>query len=596
MPSLTAAPRRPGRRGWLRAGLLLLPWAGLAGAPLEAADDDLEPRPPWVFFTTPDDEAARAIDLAVENGFGDLNKAVTARELLVRRFGLWSVPRLAAEVEAQRNDSGVLNATLTTIALREALGPAPALLPLLKPLIDAARHTEPWRRAAAVLALGAFHGPEGLGEPRRYADRTQVTDPVVEARRLLEGEGYTLLESYLQDPNAPVRVAAYLALAKSGGRAARERVDRGAPARDVAVEPRMARLVALGLMGVAGVAEFDEERFLQALGDEETRVRAAAALGAALQAVSDAPPPWTRAPDRLLRAFSAAALSTGKADTAEVVFARGCLAALRQRPDEWSALLALATEPQISLEVAQAAAQVLLACDDAPLRSRALTHLQGNRRALSEPVVASFLLRAGYDATPEGVRACREWLGNPSLGPASDRDWDVRWHAVVGLLRALAEGRVAGAETRKAAVEALEAAVEKGLHRDTPLLPPLAELLRAQRPLLLASPDHRLAERDVRAIEALLHCRHGLLARDLRDSAVQRANGLLRDGMLLLGSMRALRPGPDREKDKDGSSKRFVERYLTAWPYLSRLDLLADRGRRPPEALRFDRPEKVLDR
>lgn len=558
------------------------------------AEEDLEPRPPWIFFSQPDEETARLIDGLFENSFGDLNKAVTARDLLVRRFGVWSVPRIKAELDAAQNDSGVLNATLTVIALRGAVGPAPELLPLVKPLVEAARHSEPWRRTAAALALGAFHGPDGLGYPRRYADQTQVGDPVVDARRVLEVQGLTLLEALLQDPNAPVRVAAYLALGRTGGARARARIESGAPASDAAVEPRMARYVALGLLPVPPVGDYDDGHFLQGLGDEETRVRAAAALGAGLQALCDAPPPWTATPERLLRAFGTAAMVTGKSDTAEALFTRGCLAWLRQRPDEWAEILAAATEPLASLEVAQAAAQVLLWCEEPSLRARALSQLTGNRRALSEPVLASFLLRAGYDGTLEGVHACREWLGNPSLGPASERDWDVRWHAAIGLLRALSAGRLATPDARRAALEALEAAVEKGLHRDTPLLAPLANLLRKQRPLVLASPDYRLPEEEVHVVEGAVRCRYGLLARDLRGAAIERANAMVRDGMFQMGSLRALKPGVER--DKEGSSKRFVERYLSAWPYLSHLDLLAGRGRRPPEALRYDLPEKVLNR
>lgn len=599
LPSLPdRRPIPPGRRGGRRrlwALSLSVLAAALSGGRAQAdSEEDLEPRPPWVFFTQPDEEAARLIDGLFENSFGDLNKAVTARDLLVRRFGVWSVPRLKAELDAAQNDSGVLNATLTVIALRGAVGPAPELLPLIKPLVEAARHTEPWRRAAAALALGAFHGPDGLGYPRRYADQTHGSDPLVGARRVLEGEGLTLLEALLQDPNAPVRVAAYLALGRTGGARARARLETGAPARDAAVEPRMARYVALGLLPLPLVGDYDDSHFLRGLGDEETRVRAGAALGAALQALSDAPPPWTATPERVLRAFGTAAMSTGKSDTAEALFARGCLAWLRQRPDEWAEILGAATEPLASLEVAQAAAQVLLWCEEPALRARALGQLTGNRRALSEPVLASFLLRAGYDGSPEGVRACREWLGNPSLGPASERDWDVRWHAAIGLLRAFSAGRIAGPETRKAALEALDVALEKGLRRDTPLFGPLSDLLRKQRPLLLASPDHRLPEEEVRAVEASVRCRYGLLAHDLRGAAIERANTMVRDGMFQVGSLRALKPGAER--DKEGSSKRFFERFLSAWPYLSRLDLQAGRGRRPPEALRYDLPEKVLNR
>ena len=44
------------------------------------------------------------------------------------------------------------------------------------------------------------------------------------------------------------------------------------------------------------------------------------------------------------------------------------------------------------------------------------------------------------------------------------------------------------------------------------------------------------------------------------------------------------------------SGNPILQRYLAAWPYLSRLDLLQDRGRRPAPALAFDDPTMVLDR
>lgn len=575
--------------------LLLLPPAW--GAALAGAEGELEPTPPWVFFPTPDEDSARVIDVLVENSFADLNKVVEARALLVRRFGVWSAPRLAQELNAANNEPAVLNAALTVIALRSRVGPAPELAPLVRPLIATARAPEPWRRLAAVLALGAFRGPEGLGRPRRRPDPLVALDALVEARSAFENEALPLLADALRDDNAPVRVAAALALGKTGGAVRRAQLLLSGLPRDAAVEPRMAVLLALGLLSVGG--DFDQDRFVEGLADVETRIRAAAALGSALQVVCDAPPPWTDAPTRLLRALASAPVSSGKDDAAQALFARGCLAWKGQSGDLWEEVLSAATAADVSRAVAVAGAQALLACDDPSVRARALAQITGNARALQAPVLASLLLRAGSDGSLEGVKACRHWLTNPGLAPRADRTNDVRWHACIGLLRALAEGRLSDPQARALALGALEAAVDRGLERDAPLVAPLAELLRAQRPLLEASPDLRLPEEALRSVEAACPCPFGLLVRDLGTAAVARANAMIYEDLYGLADLRGLAPARDkdgREKDKDGSSKRFLQRHLAAWPYLTRLDLLAERGRRPAPALAFDDPAMVLDR
>jgi hypothetical protein len=244
--------------------------------------------------------------------------------------------------------------------------------------------------------------------------------------------------------------------------------------------------------------------------------------------------------------------------------------------------------------VATAAAQVLVWCPDRTIHARMLQQLTTNTKALKHPVQAAFLLRAGWDATPEGVRACRDWLANAAKDPRADRDWDPRWHACLGLLGALAEGRPADPAERREVVAALEAAVERGLHREAPILPELANVLRTHKTVLLTNPGSRLPEAALRAVEAVVRCRHHLLNADLRDTAVARANAMVFDVIFDLGAMRPLAAG--KEKDKDGSAKRYLEKYLAAWPYLNRLDVLVERGRRPPPTLTFDDPAKVLDR
>jgi hypothetical protein len=571
------------------AVLLALP--GLAPVRAHAGEENLEPRPPWIFFTTPDEETARAIDALVNNSFADYNKIVGARDLLVRRYGAWSVDRLYHELIGATNQPALLNSILTVAALRGRMGAAPELAVFVRPLIELARSNEEWRRAAALLALGSFHGPDGVGRPRQRVDKLIPSDDVAEARRLFEQEGLPIMWSALRDGNLQVRASAALALGKTGGNEARRSLIEGQPPKkDASVPPRMAVMLGLGLLS-SPEAGNDLERFVEAISDSDRRIRAAAALGAALQVVSESPAPWTESPEPLLRKLASSDVSEQKEDAAEAVFAQGCLAWLRQRPDLWEDVLSAAVTG--ADQVVEAADQVLVWCEDTTVRARMLQQLTTNTAALKDPTVAAFLLCAGSDAGAEGVKACRSWLGKPARTPRADKDWDPRWHACVGLLRALAAGRPDDGALRREVLEALDDAVSRGLDRDAPLLPLLAELLRAHRGVL-ARPNNKLPEEALRAVESGVRCRYGLLNHDLVDTAVARANAMIRDEVYLLANLRGLKA--DTEKDKDGGAKRIFDAYLRMWPYLSRLDLRSERGRRPAPTLQFDDPAKVLDR
>jgi hypothetical protein len=242
--------------------------------------------------------------------------------------------------------------------------------------------------------------------------------------------------------------------------------------------------------------------------------------------------------------------------------------------------------------VAVAAAQVLVWCEDATLRARILQQLTANTAALRDPAIAAFLLCAGRDANAEGLRACRTWFSKPARTPRADKDWDPRWHACLGILRALAVGQPDDGQLRREALEALQEAADRGLDREAPLLPLLTELLRARKGEL-ARPNTRLPEDALRAIEAKVICKYGLLHRDLVAAAVARANAMVHGELFLLAGVRGLKGD---EKDKEGGAKRIFDAYLRAWPYLTRLDLRTDRGRRPAPTLQFDDPAKVLDR
>jgi hypothetical protein len=316
-------------------------------------------------------------------------------------------------------------------------------------------------------------------------------------------------------------------------------------------------------------------------------------VGGALQTVSDRPPAWTSEPTHWLRALAGVEAKPGR-DAPEAVFARGCMAWKAQRADLWEQVLETAVTTG-SAEAAAAAAQTLVWCEDPAIRAKCLAQLVENPRALEAPVLASFLLRAGWDASAEGVRACRTWLGNPALQPRAERDQDVRFHACVGLLRALHEGRFSDVAARTQALDALDAAVDRGLDRESRVLARL-QALAAERSALRADAARRLPADALAAVEAACDCRHGLMARDIRDAAVMRANALVYDEVFGLAALKPLGGGGAREKDKDGSAKRFLQRHLAAWPYLSRLDLLEDRGRRPALTLVYDDPAMAIDR
>lgn len=585
---------------WALPRVLLLCGLALLAAPSRpaGADEDLwQPVPPWVFFREPDEEAAAALERMVENTFADLNLVVESRERMVRRYGAWSVPRLARELTQAINEPGMINAALTAAALRMHLGPAPELAPLVRPLLATGRSVEEWRRFCALLALGTFAGPEGVGLPRRRADPLVAHDPVAEARRLLEVESLDLLRGALRDQSWPVRCAAAFALAKTGGARAASVLRQEGPVADAAVGPRMAVLLSRGFLAVGGA--HDQDLFVEGLADGERLVRAAAALGAALQVACDHPPAWVDAPGRLLRALASAAAMTGKEDTAEGAFARGCVAWRARDAALWDELLTQAVAPDVEGQVAVAAAQALVGCDDPAARARALAQLRENARALHPAVLASFLLRAPHDGSLAGVEACEPWLSNGGLTPRAARDWDPRWHAVLGLCRGLCDGSLVEPAPRARAVALLEQAVRRGLHRECALLPVLESALAAHGPALAAGPAARLPASVLALLEQAVPCQHGLVARDLPAMAVARANSMAYVGILDLAGLKPLvgrDPKDSRDRDKDGTARRFVQRFLEPWPYFRRIDLLEERGRRPAPQLAFDDPAKVLDR
>ncbi len=537
---------------------------------------DLEPPPPWVFYPDPDPRTADEISTLLENSYDDLNKVVVARDLFVHRYGLWSVQKHYLVLKREANESRTWNAELTVSALRDTLGNAPQLWPVLEPLVDLADHSaEPYRRAFAALAIGSFHGPSFIPPPPRRKDPLIVRQPETMARRQID-RGIQVLGRLIRDGNKAVEVAAALALAKSGApdaRALLRATDRLSPSPTdqniTSVEGRMATLVAIGLLP----NDRDDALFVQQLHDVDRRIRAAAALAVALQALAEPKPAWVESPERVLRALEGADIRMQLEDGAEATFARGTLALRSQARGEWRALFDLATTPSTKAATKEAAIQCLLFCPEPWLLDQVVESI---RKVDDDVVIAGFLLLLGSAAMPQGIAACEDYLSKQGKPPKAKEDWDVRFYACLGLLRALASGQITDLDLRRRIFEALEQGASRGLARG-PFRDELKDLLEGARRGILESPSYVVDERRVQALADTFVDVPGLLAHDLKDVVVVRLNALLLD----MFNVNNVRPGEPGNRDKSEIPRRFFKEYHQRYPYFSRLDLLADRGRRP---------------
>ncbi len=562
----------------------------LAALPHRArAGDDREPSPPWVFFPKPDDPAAADIEDVIQGSFGDVNKVVEGREALVKRFGLWSLPALAQRVDRDANEPQTWNSALTIGALRRTHGAAPAFWPAVAPLVKLLKaSSETWRAVDAALALGCFYGPEsvpvGLHE--------DPDGPAARARAALT-EGRLALLDALSAEKWEVRAAAALALAKNGGFDVGsqfvERLKKAPPPANPA--PEVANLIALGLLPGS-----DDGRLQRALSDSDTRVRAGAALGIACWATTVAvgtPDSQARfkapALDRALQPTNTSALRMVQKDGAAAVYARGILGLLGSTPGVWADLYRLATAATPEKEVALAAAQALLFCPDPTIVEQMWRLAERGRSgsALEEPVLAAFLVRVGSDGTIDGVKTCAKFLRDRARLPRGRLDYDVRYHATVGLVRALEAGRMDD-DARFEAIGALNDALRGGLLRD-PLEPREGRSFRAVLEKDVMDPwratlPERLPVGSSARLEAVFTDPDALLARDAIDTTVDRLNDEMRDLLGLNNLVKAASgggAGGARVVSRDETAQRFLLRWLDRYPYFTRLDLRRDRGRAP---------------
>ncbi|HVG94445.1 MAG TPA: hypothetical protein VND21_08365 [Planctomycetota bacterium] len=603
-----ADARRPTARKAAYAAAVLLALSLLPGTPRAAGDDDLQPLPPRIFFSQPDEEARREIDELLDNASGDVTKSAEAREILVRRYGLWAVPQLVERIEAGNNEAIVRNAVLTIGSLRRRLGPSQHLWPAIRPLTTLLRKegAEPWRRAFAALALGTFYGPDTA---RRGGGSHEGTEAGAAKAREALVEGNAALVWATSDANATVSIAASIALGKIGGMtASRLRAEHRRSSPPPAVpEAELAELLAIGLM-----PHDEDARLLQALKDEDRRVRAAAALAIACWAVAQggeatgralAAVAATRAAqfDPLLHPAHNSALRPGEWDGAEALFARGALAHVTRRADAWEELYQAALSATEQRPAVAAAQALLFAPQGAPARAR-IAEIVGRTnfaRSVREPVVAGFLVIAGSDGTPAGVRSCRAFLRDKSREPRGRLEYDVRYHAAVALVRALIAGRVPP-EARADAVDALSEAVRVALPRGEgrTFRSALADVVAPFEKQFAADPAARPNPKAPALLEAAFTDPDALLAHDLVDVTVDRLNDAV-EFLFGLDSVSKAASGPPgaRTVSRDDVPLRLLQGWLDAYPYFARGDLLRDRGRvaaRAPDPGR--NPELELDR
>ena len=601
-------PRRPPRRPHLRphrsaraGGLALLVLACGVGVPRVARGDDLEPTAPLLFFAEPDPEGKKEIEDLIDNWFGDVTKAVEARDILVRRHGLTAVPELVRRVESGANVVQTWNSILTLGTLRRTYGPNQWIWPAVRPLIKVLTSSsgEPHGKMFAALALGAFHGPDSV---RRKTDSREGSEEGAQKaqRDLVDAE--KALGEALKDAHAEISVAAALALAKWGGTSAgwrvREFVRAGANAGQV--EPRMALLLAQGMLPVV----FDGEKsdaFHEALRDVETRIRATAALALACVATTEwtasegkAPAPGAPIVSRAL-ALDAdlvfaknTTLRPADRDGAEAVYARGALAVAAARTDVWEDLFALAIGSDTERETAVAASQALLF---APAQSRvraAMADQAGRPRAgtaLKEAVLAAFLVVAGSDGTPEGVRAAKQYLANQGRAPKGRLEYDVRYHAAIGLVRAFIAGRIAPdarAEAAEALTEAARGHLQASTSGERTFRSVLSDYVKPAK-AALAAPDGTLPAETADQLEAVFKEPDALFAHDVVDTTLDRLNDMVITLYGLENLPKAVVLGPDGKRipSKDDQHLRFLLGWVEHAPYFARIDFRRDRGRLP---------------
>lgn len=564
-----------------------------------AEERDLEPLPREVVFTDPG-EGKPALDsptdieirTLIDNAYASLGTVAPARALIVERYGLVAVPALRDILAANNNVTKVWNAALTVGALRDVEGSAIELLPALKPLVKVLGSSgDAHTNAMAALALGSFHYHQGE-LPARYAEadpRGEVMPGIAQSRRRAAEamkDGRRLLASNLDHPLFFFRIAVNFAMAKMGGTEVAEDF--------FATDPEFPNpeLLRANLLTAAFLGAQDAKRFQKhLLGVEakaaQTNVEASAALALAVAMLQEDAPDWTREARSIQRHLRGIGVALPEAH-AERVFALGVCAHRNQANAAWNDVWEAATRSSIDQGVASAAAQILMHCTVPEVEARMIDLLVNPGRTPHEPVLAMALLRGGASGNADALPKVMEWLRNKARRPASNDRWDPRWYAVVGLLRALHEGRIKPKAERAQVLDALRRAaggrlptgraVPGTLHKDTAIRRVLRATLDVHGAKLAAadaSALYLLPREELSRVEGSFTCPHGLLARDVTDACVDRVNAMVAD-IFGLKNLPAWKQGADNKY----MPQRFLRRHVEAHPYFSRLEFRAERGRR----------------
>lgn len=596
----------PARRLTLSACLLLVCLGtGLRGAAAsEGEERDLEPVPRGVVFSDPaqqrpplDPETDTAIRGEIQRAFASLGSVVEARELIVRRYGLVSVPALRDVLDANRNVTEVWNACLTVAALRDLEGSAFELLPTLKPLVKVLGGSgDPHTNAMAALALGCFHHhQEQLADRHRDAPgrNTPLPGVVTTHRRAAEAlrEGRRHLANTLEHPHFFLRIAVMFAMAKMGG----EAITRDFFAADGAAanpEPRRARVLASAFLGAPDPQVYRKHLLGVEAKAAQTTEEASAALAMAVAMLQEQAPDWTRDADDVLRHLRGTGVAQPAAG-AERIFGIGVCAHVNQATAAWDDVWDAATRATADEKVVAAASQILVHCRIPAVERRMIDLLVKPSKTPHLPVLAMVLLRGGMAGNADALPEVCEWLRTKSRRPAAKSSWDPRWYAVVGLLRALNQGHIKSVAERTMVIEALRKAASNTLDKDAGIRAPLQAMLAVHGDKLATSNPsalYLLPRAELERVERGFACPYGLLARDPVDACVDRVNAMVAD-IFGLRNVPPWKPGGDNSKYQP---QRYLKRYLARYPYFSRLEFRIERGRRAEPALRPD--DQGIDR
>lgn len=563
---------------------------------------DLEPLPPVIIFPRPDPHTGDEIGRYVKQ-LPSTNKFPETELVLVRRYHLWSLGLLNDEVriEGTGNLERRLVSLLTLLAMRQEHGPHQLLgesLGHIQSCCDADGQ-DPWAIALAALASGGWRWTEGTQEwnpDRRVEDRMGGRGPERAWRANVRDSSMLLARRALapdERGNWQIRTAALLAMAKRGGARLRTTLAEADVARNAKAhsQVREADLVARAFLGVGDLTRY-EDLLLDRDPEEVMQRGAGVALGVAL--LAEPRVDWTSRTEQLEALLARAhrkRLSRIAAD--EVVFAKGVLAWRGQFPWDrvWNELFQIATASTSGRELATAAAQALIFCQD-PRAVRRMSRRADRKRGrkLEPSVLKAFLLRCGMSGEAEHFEPSLQWIVDRSIRPVPRPDDDPRFHAVIGICRTLTRETQPDLALRQRIIDALIACHEKVLHPEAPFRQALGDMLEGEGQALRSDPARLLSRQALERLEDSYDCPDGLLGHDILDMCAHRVNEWMFEVLELTQVESGRVPG-----EKGKGPQRYLAYHLKQFPYFRRQDFFEARGARRPLAYDATQPG-VIDR